>query len=646
MDELQYLFNMNKIGRRTLLKSVCAGVGTTVLLSTGASGSSDQEPDPDEYEKILDEMAGDGSVDDPYIVTDVAELQAMDGDRSAHFELGTDIDADETRYWNSGDGYESVGWSEDEDEWFSGTLDGRGYTINNLYIDSYGHTGLFSHTNNALIKNVGVENVRITATSAVGGLIGEGRKTEVENCYTTGDIDAISRAGGLIGWIDRGEITACHSTVDIQADSHSGGLVAVQESGRIEHSYASGDVSTGPGLQGHTGGLVGLAGWTADGGTPTIEQSFAEGDVSGAAPSIGGLVGATGNVIIKKCYATGNVDGTRTVGGLTGNVSGGTLVADSFATGAVTGNHFVGGLVGGSIGRIHTSYATGAVEGSSHVGGFIGQQLDGFIHYSYATGRVSGGEYIGGFLGDRDEDAEIRNLYWDLETSGVDESAGGRGLHTDEMTGEDATNNMYRFFTDGVSTAGFTRGGWKPVVDPDDYPVPEWQQPEVESAILATIFEVPEKTTDEQFSIGVAIRQAAAVAASDVTVTVTVRSPTESVYEETVSLDNVSGQSTVRFGVDNGTGTLGPFETTGEYTVTATATAANAESVETAETVMIADDSAFPQDVFDAVDQSGDGEVSLGELQAAVEDWSANQQIDGTEASLDDLRTIVDWWAS
>jgi len=57
-------------------------------------------------------------------------------------------------------------------------------------------------------------------------------------------------------------------------------------------------------------------------------------------------------------------------------------------------------------------------------------------------------------------------------------------------------------------------------------------------------------------------------------------------------------------------------------------------------------ESGVDQELFEAVDQSGDGDVSLGDLQDAVEDWSTNQQIDGVEASLDDLRAIVDWWAS
>lgn len=630
---------MDQIGRRNFLKTATVGVGTTVLLSTGASGSSHQEPDPDEYAKILDEMTGDGSVNDPYTVTDIVELQAMDGDRSAHFELGTDIDADETRNWNSGDGYESVGWSEDEDEWFSGTLDGRGYTINNLYIDSYGHTGLFSYTNNASIKNVGVENVSITGTSAVGGLIGEARKTDVETCYTTGDIDAISRAGGLIGWIDRGEITACHSTVDVQADSHSGGLVAVQESGEITHSYATGDVSIGTAVQGYTGGLVGLVGRTADGKIPVVERSFATGDVSGRGPIIGGLVGKTGVAIIRKSYATGNVDGTRVVGGLTGDVNPGSFVEESFATGDVTGTRFVGGLVGGSRSRIHSCYATGAVKGDSYVGGFIGQQLDGFIRYSYAVGHVSGTESVGGFLGDRDDDTEIRNLYWDIETTGIEESAGGRGLQTEKMTGADAKNNMYRFFTDNTFISR-----WQPVVDPDGYPALNWQDPHTPAELSVTLLELTENQANEQFTVGVLLRQLADTTVSNVELTLTIESSTESVYEETVDVVAVDGQSTVRFGT-NSTDPLGPFAEDGEYTVTATATAANAATATTTDTFTVVDVPDVSQELFDAVDQDDTGELSLGDIRASVDAWNDDGQINGVEITLNDIRNLVALWS-
>jgi len=56
-------------------------------------------------------------------------------------------------------------------------------------------------------------------------------------------------------------------------------------------------------------------------------------------------------------------------------------------------------------------------------------------------------------------------------------------------------------------------------------------------------------------------------------------------------------------------------------------------------------ESGVDQEVFDAIDRSGDGDPSLGDIQAAVDDWSSNQQINGVEANLGDLQAIVDWWA-
>ena len=38
-------------------------------------------------------MSGSGTPEDPYIITDVYELQAMELNLSGHYELGNDIDA-------------------------------------------------------------------------------------------------------------------------------------------------------------------------------------------------------------------------------------------------------------------------------------------------------------------------------------------------------------------------------------------------------------------------------------------------------------------------------------------------------------------------------------------------------------------------
>ncbi len=60
-----------------------------------------------------DTLEGEGTADDPYVVTDVYELQNVADEPEAHYVLGNDIDATETELWTGGAGFEPIG-SEEE----------------------------------------------------------------------------------------------------------------------------------------------------------------------------------------------------------------------------------------------------------------------------------------------------------------------------------------------------------------------------------------------------------------------------------------------------------------------------------------------------------------------------------------------------
>ena len=49
----------------------------------------------------------------------------------------------------------------------------------------------------------------------------------------------------------------------------------------------------------------------------------------------------------------------------------------------------------------------------------------------YSVGNVSGGRHVGGLAGYND--ATVSHSFWDAETSGMDEGAGGTGKTTAEM---------------------------------------------------------------------------------------------------------------------------------------------------------------------------------------------------------------------
>ena len=232
---------------------------------------------------------------------------------------------------------------------YRSTFNGNGHTITGLYINrpNTGEVGLFGYAGaGARIRNVGLEEVEVTASNYVGSLAGHNEGT-IASSYATGTVTGTDHVGGLVGL----------------------------SKGSIASSYATGAVTGSGGDESMTGGLVGRN----DG---TITSSYATGAVSGENIGVGGLVGFTdGSSIITFSYATGAVMSTGgSVGGLVGNDSG--TITSSYATGTVTGAIWVGGLVGFGIDIITASYSTGDVSGGDRVDGLVGGKA-GTIRSSY-----------------------------------------------------------------------------------------------------------------------------------------------------------------------------------------------------------------------------------------------------------------------
>ncbi|MCP4596557.1 hypothetical protein [Neptuniibacter sp.] len=88
-------------------------------------------------------MNGSGTSNDPYIITTIYDLQSLDGDAGGlYYELGNDIDATDTRYWNGGLGFKPIS-SSGESYWW-GHLGGKGYTIEGIYSSYQQVLGIFS----------------------------------------------------------------------------------------------------------------------------------------------------------------------------------------------------------------------------------------------------------------------------------------------------------------------------------------------------------------------------------------------------------------------------------------------------------------------------------------------------------------------
>jgi hypothetical protein len=182
--------------------------------------------------------SGKGTPDDPYVITNVKQLWEIRYNLSAHYVLGNNIDASETRYWKDGEGFEPIG---NKDNPFTGSFDGRGYKIYNLYINTArDYVGLFGVVGSGgIIKKVGLENVTISSTSSIrggaGGLIGRNFGT-VSNCYVTGSVRyGYYDAGGLIG-DNFGTVSNCYSTASVNGQFQVGGLIG-WNAGTVSNSF-------------------------------------------------------------------------------------------------------------------------------------------------------------------------------------------------------------------------------------------------------------------------------------------------------------------------------------------------------------------------------------------------------------------------
>ena len=300
-------------------------------------------------------FSGDGSSENPYIITTAKELDAARENLSANYKLGNDIDL--TEYLSeSGDGY--VKWNESgwepigsPDKPFTGNFDGANHVISGLWInrpDAY--VGLFGavypNDKYSSIQNLGVGIAeKGIVGSAGGGLVGYS-KGEIINCYVTGgSIKGLDTIGGLIGNQDViGLVFNSHADIDVISEesgilsgSHIGGLIG-DANGFIQNCYAVGNVKG----YNYCGGLLG------EFNTMTrVINCYAKGDVIGSGDNIGGLVGYCMDGFILYSYSTGNVKGNNYIGGLVGLQGGKSSIRSCYSLSKVSseGDH-IGGLVG------------------------------------------------------------------------------------------------------------------------------------------------------------------------------------------------------------------------------------------------------------------------------------------------------------
>uniref|UniRef100_UPI001D012F8F beta strand repeat-containing protein n=1 Tax=Aliarcobacter butzleri TaxID=28197 RepID=UPI001D012F8F len=196
------------------------------------------------------------------IVNNVYQLQWINTALDGKYELGSNIDAGVTSSWNSNKGFNPIGdfSTSDNNSMFTGTFDGKGFTISDLYMNrsNTNYVGLFGYTNGSTIKNIGLENIDIKGQNYTGGLVGYNNNGTIQNSYATGSVTGNDCVGGLVAYNQNGTIQNSYLIGSVTGDHQSvGGLVGFNDNGIIQNSYASETVTRLSGTNTDFGGLLG-----------------------------------------------------------------------------------------------------------------------------------------------------------------------------------------------------------------------------------------------------------------------------------------------------------------------------------------------------------------------------------------------------
>lgn len=149
---------------------------------------------------ILGFAGGIGTLLEPFQICNCKQLQNINLSLSSYYVLTGNINCGVNPY-DTNKGFSPI-------LNFNGSLNGNGYTINNLYINSSNdYVGLFGKIiNNTKIENLNLINVNITGKDFVGGLVGcaygnKNNSQKIQNIYVSGVIIGQEFVGGIIGSI-------------------------------------------------------------------------------------------------------------------------------------------------------------------------------------------------------------------------------------------------------------------------------------------------------------------------------------------------------------------------------------------------------------------------------------------------------------
>lgn len=250
---------------------------------------------------------GSGTESSPYLIYTAEQLAYLASSVNSgntyygkYFKLMSSIDLANIEWTPIGKGEQSTfsdGYN--GSRVFSGNFDGNRFTVLNLKVtaNTTSFNGLFGVTENATIKNLGVQGAVVGSNNArnyrvkSGALIGLTEGTSISNCFVdNAEVLAYSSsnpsaAGGLIGIIYSSSIKNCYANATSISNGHAAGLVG-----------------------GYYGSGVSIIDSCYANGTATYDSSVYCSSVSQCCAGIVAFVSSSNSLTIRNCFFNGTIN--------------------------------------------------------------------------------------------------------------------------------------------------------------------------------------------------------------------------------------------------------------------------------------------------------------------------------------------------
>lgn len=310
-------------------------------------------------------------------------------------------------FYNGGQGWDPLG--SDANNSFTGVLDGNGYSISGLKINTTSESdlylGLIGYCQGT-ICDLRLEDISITGTLTgatntiwAGGICGYLSAGSIEGCTVSGTITAYetcvestdksaSIVGGIVGESNNGAVISCNNSAEVSAYADSrdtssgggswatsakaGGIVA-KTTGAISESYNTGNISAEASGNYATSSAGGITAYSKD----EISLCYNTGSVQALGnPNnyAGGIVASFSNATISYCYNSGRISSDGSAGGASGYLSS-SSISQFYNIGEVScptaSYHYAGAVAGYST----SGTISGCYYMSSNVGA-VGKSLN------------------------------------------------------------------------------------------------------------------------------------------------------------------------------------------------------------------------------------------------------------------------------